>query len=51
MSDTFASAPLGDDPEPDPAPDPAVETEEAVADEAVAVETVEATADDLARPN
>ena len=43
MSDTFASAPLGDDPEPDPA----VETEEAVADEAVAVETVEATADDL----
>ncbi len=43
MSDTFASAPLGDDPEPEPA----AETEEVVADEAVAVETVEATADDL----
>ena len=43
MSDTFASAPLGDDPEPDPA----VEAEGVVADEVVAVETVEATADDL----
>jgi transcription termination/antitermination protein NusG len=43
MSDTFASPPLGDDPEPDPA----VEAEEAVADETVVEAAVEATADDL----